>query len=115
MSAQLTDKLYAERVGIGGTITVADIVALASNGGSVVKGIANIVFNNQKEATIVILDANINATSIVTVGIEINSEEILIENFETRVTKQNGTGFTVYCNPKIGHYKGIVTINYIIS
>lgn len=32
MSAQLNDKLYAERQGIGGTITVGDIVALSSGG-----------------------------------------------------------------------------------
>lgn len=115
MGAQLTDKIYAERQGIGGTLTVAEIIALASGGSPTVKGTANIVFNNQKESSVVVLDTTINATSIVTVGIEINSDEILIENFETRVTKQNGIGFTVYCNPKTGHYKGTVTINYIIS
>lgn len=114
MSAILTDKLYAERLGIGGTITVQEIVDLASGGSTTVKGNANITFNNQKEASVVVLDSTISATSIITVGVEINSEEIFIENFETRVTKQNGTGFTVYCNPKKGHYKGIVTINYII-
>lgn len=93
------------------TVTVIN----SSGGSSVIKGTANIIFSNQKEATTVVLNANIDANSVIIPSIQIINDEIFAENFQTQITKQIGFGFTIFCSPKIGRYTGTVTINYIIQ
>jgi len=46
MAAQLGDKIYAERMGIGGTVTVQEIVNLAGGGGSPAGANGEVQFNN---------------------------------------------------------------------
>jgi hypothetical protein len=64
MGAQLGDVLYAERVGIGGKITVEEIVNLAG-GGTLITGTSILNFGNETDSvTATISNASITNTNI---------------------------------------------------
>lgn len=118
MSAQLNDKIYAERQGIGGTVTVSEIISLAT-GGAATKEIEidfGVVATNNKKFTIA--DTEVLTTSKVVATIsgkptaDHSTDEIMILDLKAYVNNiVDGVSFDliVFSNNKL---KGKFNINY---
>lgn len=117
MAAQLTDVLYAERLGIGGTITVQEIVSLA--GGSLPVYTAQIDLGDKAKFnhTINIIDPNVNITSKVKVEFnyidEMQYNDLEFDEFNFKTTCFNGSfNLFVFSNSRINKK---ININYTIQ
>lgn len=121
MAAQLNDVIYAERQGISGTLTVADVVALAGGGGSVINEIEvdfGAVATNNKIFTIADANVTINSKPIATVSgkptTDHSTDEVMI--LELSVYANNmvaGVGFDLIVFSK-NKLKGKFNINYTL-
>lgn len=115
MGAQLTDELYAERIGIGGRITVADIVNLVGGFNEI-----EIDFGNERvyNKTFFISDTNVLANSKPFANVSLNptsdhtSDEVMILGLNvycTNVVAGVGFDLVVISENKL---KGKFKINY---
>lgn len=92
-----------------------DIKALNLTASPPIKGVASLVFINQRQSNVAVANANINANSIITALVSVTNDEIFAQNFQLQIVRNNGVGFTIFCEPQYGWHNGSVNINYQIQ